>query len=486
MEKILVTGATGYVGKRLILQLLGLGYEVYALCYIKGIKAFEEEKPHLHYIWGDLRNEETLKNLPIDLSAAYYLVHSMSEVVNKESETDVLIAKNFIQALEKTNTKQIIYLGSTLNDEEHPSDYLKSRLLVENTLKSSKIPVTVLRASIIIGAGSAAFEVIRDLVEKMSIIASPKWVDNKCQPIAIIDVLFYLTSILFKSESFNKTYDIGGDQILSFKDLMQGYADFRSLKRLIFTANFLPQRFSTYWFVFMSTVSYSICRYLIEILKSDTLVKEGNINELFKHNCLTYRQSLELAFQKIDQNAVVSTWMDSWDLKSQDPSISNYIEVPKDGCLKDVRKVFVKDGKEKTIERIWKIGGDKGYYAMDWAWYLRGLFDQFIGGVGLNRGRRHPSEIIPGDSIDFWRVLKADKNKGHLILWATMKVPGDAWLEFHLENIDNKWMLLQTATFRPSGIFGRLYWWSMYPFHLYIFAKMAKTIAGVTPIKDKP
>lgn len=485
MAKILVTGATGYVGKRLILNLLNLGHEVYALCYIKGVKVFEDDKPNLHYIWGDLKNEETLSHLPLDLSAAYYLVHSMSEVVHKEIDTDVLIAKHFLKGVEKTQAKQIIYLGSIFNDEENISDYLKSRLVVENALKSSKIPLTILRASIIIGAGSAAFEVIRDLVEKMSVIASPHWVDNPCQPIAIIDVLFYLTSVLLNEKCYNKTFDIGGDQVLSFKELMQGYADFRNLKRLIFTAKFLPQRFSTYWMVFVSTVSYSICKYLIEVLKTSNVVKKGNIKELFPHTCLTYRQSLELAFQKIAQNAIVSTWMDSWDIKSNDPNINNYIEVPKEGCLRDVRKVFIKDSKEKTIERIWHIGGDNGYYAMDWAWYLRGLFDQMIGGVGLNRGRRHPTEIIAGDSIDFWRVLKADKEKGHLILWATMKVPGDAWLEFHLEKIDEKWMLLQTATFRPNGISGRLYWWSMYPFHLFIFAKMAKTIAGVTPIKKK-
>ena len=483
MAKILVTGATGYVGKRLIMYLLNQGHEIYALCYIKGIRVFNEDKKNLSYIWGDLRNPETLQNLPKDIEAAYYLVHSMSEVVSDEGELELQVVKNFIEGVKRTNIKQIIYLGGIINDEKTLSPKLSSRLVVEGALKGSGIATTVLRTSIIIGAGSAAFEVIRDLVEKMSIIASPKWVDNYIQPIAIIDVLFYLSKVLLNKDCYNRIFDIGGPKILSFKELMKGYAEFRQFKRWIFTASFLPEIFSRYWFVFISSVRYSICQYLIETMKSTAVVKLGDIQKLIPHVCISYQQALELAFQKIAQNEVVSTWMDSWEIKATNPNIDNYIEVPKEGVLFDIRKVEIEGSYEDALERIWKIGGDTGYYAMDWTWYLRGLFDQMIGGVGLNRGRRHPSEIIVGDAIDFWRVLKADKVNGHLILWATMKVPGDAWLEFKIKKEADKWILYQTATFRPEGLFGRLYWWSMYPFHLFIFARMANTIAGVYQLK---
>ncbi len=479
MAKVLVTGATGYVGKRLIMYLLNQGHEIYALCYIKGVRVFEEDKKNLSYIWGDLRNPETLQSLPQDIEAAYYLVHSMSEVVSDKGDEELQVVKNFIEGIKKTRIQQIIYLGGIINDEKTLSQKLHSRLSVEEALKGSGLPTTILRAGIIIGAGSAAFEVIRDLVEKMNIIASPKWADNDLQPIAIIDVLFYLSEVLLNKECYGRIFDIGGPEVLSFKDLMKGYAAFRKFKRWIFTASFLPERFSSYWFVFISSVRYSICQYLIETMKSTAVVKLGDIEKIIPHTCISYRQALELTFQKIAQNEVVSTWMDSWEIKATNPSIDNYIEVPKEGIVFDVRKVEIKGSREEALERIWRIGGDTGYYAMDFAWYLRGLFDQLIGGVGLNRGRRHPSEIIVGDAIDFWRVLKADKIKGHLILWATMKVPGDAWLEFEIKQEEGKWILYQTATFRPDGIFGRLYWWSMYPFHLFIFARMANTIAGV-------
>jgi hypothetical protein len=213
-------------------------------------------------------------------------------------------------------------------------------------------------------------------------------------------------------------------------------------------------------------------------MKTSTVVQLDEIQRIFPHVCLSYQEALELAFQKIAQNEVVSSWMDSWEIAGTNPNIENYIQVPVEGCLKDERKVLVKDSQAAAIERIWRIGGETGYYALDWAWHLRGLFDQMIGGVGLNRGRRHPSEIQVGDSIDFWRVILADKNHGHLILYAGMKVPGEAWLQFKLEEKNDALFLVQTATFRPKGILGRLYWYALIPFHLFIFQKMANALAG--------
>lgn len=478
MAQVLITGASGFVGKRLILHLLNQGHEVYALCRIKGSKLFSNDYPNLHYIFGDLRNSETLKNFPKDIEAAYYLVHSMAEIVSSLCDTETEVVKQFLLGLKETKIKQIIYLGGIINDENQLSPHLQSRLLVEEALKKSGIPCTVLRASIIIGSGSASFEIIRDLCEKLPVMIAPKWVETKCQPIAISDVLFYLSNVLLNPACLNQTFDIGGPEVFTFKELMLEYAKFRHLKRLIINVPVLTPRLSSYWLVFITSVRYSLCSYLVESMKTSTVVKLNKIQTLLPHECLTYKQALELAFQKISQNEVISSWMDSWEIQGIDPNIENYIQVPLEGCLKDVQKVEIQDTREATIDRIWQIGGSKGYYALNSAWYLRGLLDKLVGGVGLNRGRRHPTEILAGDSIDFWRVIRADKTDGDLILFAGMKVPGEAWLQFKVEQEDQKWYLFQTATFRPKGIYGRLYWYLLTPFHYFIFRKMAKRIAG--------
>ena len=478
MTKILITGANGFVGKRLILYLLNQGHQIYALCRIKGAKVFAEDRPNLHYIWGDLRNPETIKSIPKDIEAAYYLVHSMSEIVGNLVDTEIEVVEQFLKGIKNSHIKQIIYLGGIINDEKRLSPHLKSRLLVEKTLKQSGIPCTVLRASIIIGAGSASFEIIRDLCEKLPIMIAPKWVNSLCQPIAIGDVLFYLSSVLLNQKCLNKTFDIGGPEAFSFKELLLRYAKFRNLKRWIINVPVLTPHLSSYWLVFITSVRYSLCSYLVESMKTSSVVQLNEIQKIIPHLCLTYTEALEFTFQKISQDEVISSWMDSWEILGNDPNIENYVVVPVEGCLKDERRVLIKDSKAAAIERIWRIGGNTGYYALNWAWYLRGLFDQMMGGVGLNRGRRHPFEIQAGDSIDFWRVIRADKENGDLILFAGMKVPGEAWLQFKFEQKNHQWFLVQRATFRPKGILGRLYWYALVPFHFFIFRKMAKALAG--------
>ncbi|MEI8365429.1 MAG: SDR family oxidoreductase [Parachlamydiaceae bacterium] len=478
MAKILITGANGFVGKRLIIYLLNQGHQIYALCRIKGTRVFSEDRPNLHYIWGDLRNPETLENFPEDIEAAYYLVHSMSEIVSNLVDTELKVVEQFLKGVKNTKIKQIIYLGGIINDEKKLSPHLKSRLLVEQALKQSGIPYTVLRASIIIGSGSASFEIIRDLCEKLPVMIAPKWVDSLCQPIAIRDVLFYLSSVLSNQQCLNKTFDIGGPEVFTFKELILSYAKFRSFKRWIINVPVLTPRLSSYWLVFITSVRYSLCSYLVESMKTSSVVQLNEIQKIIPHSCLTYTQALELAFQKISQNEVVSSWMDSWEIRGNDPNIENYVQVPDEGCLKNETRALIKDSKAAAIERIWRIGGSTGYYALNWAWYLRGLLDQILGGVGLNRGRLHPSKIQAGDFIDFWRVIRADKENGNLILFAEMKVPGEAWLQFKFEQENHAWFLVQTATFRPKGILGRLYWYALVPFHFFIFRKMAKSLVG--------
>jgi uncharacterized protein YbjT (DUF2867 family) len=478
MSKILVTGATGFVGKRLILSLLANGHEVYAICRIKGTRVFADDKPNLFYLWGDLRNQEMLNAIPKDIDAAYYLVHSMSEIIGNLPNVEEQVANGFVEGLKKTHVRQLIYLGGIINNENSLSPHLRSRLLVEKVLIQSGIPTTILRASLIIGSGSASFEIIRDLCEKLPVMIVPKWVNTPCQPIGIQDVLFYLNQVLLNEACYNKIFDIGGPEVLTFKQLMQKYSEERGLNNRMLEVPFLSPRLSGYWLFFITSVRFSICYYLVESMKSSTVVQLKGIETMIPHTCKTYQEALQLAFQKISSNQVVSTWMDAWETTDENADVEQYLQMPKKGYFKDERRIPITGSKEAVIDKIWKIGGKTGYYAFDWAWYLRGLADKMFGGIGLNRGRRDYEEILVGDSIDFWRVLAADKSTGNLVLFSNMKLPGKAWLTFQLLEQDGQTYLVQTALFQPSSIWGRLYWYSLYPIHRFLFQRMATTIAN--------
>jgi hypothetical protein len=283
---------------------------------------------------------------------------------------------------------------------------------------------------------------------------------------------------MLREDCYNQIFDIGGPDILRFKDLLLEYAKFRKLKRWIIDIPILSPRLSSYWLVFITSVRFSLCSYLVESMRISSICEKNTLQQLIPHHCLHFQEALALVFEKIAQNEVLSTWMDAWEITSANPSIQAYIQVPKEGCLSNKQIVPIHSPKNDVIERIWRIGGDTGWYALNYAWKIRGLIDRLIGGIGLNRGRRHPSEIQVGDSIDFWRVLRADKEPTHLILYAGMKLPGEAWLQFTIENRENTDYLIQTATFRPKGILGRIYWYSLAPFHFFIFRRMAKKIAG--------
>ncbi len=475
MAKILVTGATGYIGRRLIASLLDKQHDVYALVRIRGTDVFPYPTNNLQTIWGDLQDSDSLEKLPEDLDIAYYLVHSMGTFTKDLAETEVKVAQNFIKVLRSTKVKQIIYLSGII-DENYLSVHLQSRLLVEQVFKESGIPTTVLRASIIIGSGSASFEIIRDLVEKLPIMVAPKWIKSKCQPIAVKDVIFYLNAVIDNPKCFNQTFDIGGPEVLSFKEVLLKFAESRRLTRYIFTVPVLTPRLSSYWLVFITSVRFSLASYLVESMQAETTCKNKNILEIFDHKCISYQEAIHLAFMNLSQNEVISTWMDTWEIDVRNPDIQQYLKVPTDGVLIDKQVVHFDKDPKSVLKNIWRIGGDTGWYSWQWPWKVRGLIDKLVGGTGLNRGRRHPSKIQPGDSIDFWRVLKADEHEMILILYAEMKVPGDAWLEFRIEKKDVGYELVQQATFRPRGLLGRVYWYFFLPFHFFIFRSMAYQI----------
>ena len=467
--KILIAGATGYVGKRLIPRLLENGHALVLLTRGKGRISLP---PHLAHqaceVEGDLLNPNFV--FPEDVDAAYYLVHSMKggEEFEKQEKQS---AENFALALKKTRAKQVIFL-SGISNAPNLSKHIQSRQAVEKVLQDSGIAATVLKAGIIIGSGSASFEIIRDLVEKLPIMVAPKWVANLCQPIAIYDVIHYLTQVLHKPECMGQTFEIGGPDILTYRDMLYGLAKHRKLWRWIITIPLLTPKLSSYWLYLITSTNFFLAKTLVDNLSTNFVCVDKRILDIIPHMCLTYQQSIEKAFQKIDENLVVSSWTDALSSSNFKPDFVHYLQVPHEGCLQDEHVFpFVGDA-ELVRQRVWMIGGDTGWYGSDPLWRMRGLIDRALGGSGIRRGRRDPNELQPGDALDFWRVLVADKKQMRLLLYAEMKLPGEAWLEFRIENQK----LYQTATFRPRGVFGRLYWYAMLPFHKIIFPRMGKNL----------
>ncbi|KAA3598062.1 MAG: DUF2867 domain-containing protein [Calditrichaeota bacterium] len=480
--KILLTGANGYIGKRILPDLLSQGHKV--VCMVRDRRRFnfpvEKFKDNLELIRVDLLKKETLKNIPKDIDAAYYLVHSMQTSSIAFGSLEEESAKNFVESINKTSTKQIIYLSGIANDE-NLSKHLSSRFNVEKILGSGKTPLTVLRAAIIIGSGSASFEIVRDLVEKLPVMVTPKWLNTKCQPISIRNVKEYLVGVLLNEKTYNKIFDIGGPDILSYKEMLTIYAKVRKLKRFILVLPRLPFELqgSIYWIYLFSSANIFLTKSLVESMKNEVICKNMGICEIVKITLLSYEVAIENAFEKITQNDVASSWKDALSSGTLEQNFLENLRVPVHGCLTDVRKVEIKTDVSKVKQNIWRIGGKNGWYYWNWAWKVRGVFDKISGGVGLRRGRKNPTELKAGDALDFWRVLLADEPKSRLVLFAEMKVPGEAWLELKIvTSRDDKVYYKQTATFRPSGLLGRLYWYFLIPSHAIIFRGMAKRIAG--------
>ncbi|MES2808034.1 MAG: SDR family oxidoreductase [Bacteroidota bacterium] len=482
--KVLLAGANGYIGTRLIPVLLEKEHDL--ICLVRDKRRFDAQSDFadkVSLLKGDLLKEKNIEPFPKDIDVAYYLVHSMSQD-SDFAKLEALSAQNFVQALDKTHCKQIIFLSGITNDE-NLSEHLKSRRHVEDVLREAKAELTVLRAAIIIGSGSSSFEIIRDLTEKLPIMTVPKWVHTKCQPIAIRDVLAYLEGVMHNKKAMGKTFDIGGPDVLSFKDMMLGYAKARKLKRKFITIPFLSPKLSSYWLYFITSVSYSLAQSLVDSMKNETIMKDHTIDDVVKRKCLTYREALELAFKKIEQNSIVSSWRDALNNGYLTSDFMDQIKVPQNGTLDyKVNTAIDRDPKE-VWDNIVAIGGARGWYYWDWIWRIRGSIDRMVGGVGLRRGRTSNISLSPGDAIDFWRVLLVDKACKRLLLYAEMKLPGEAWLEFKIIEEKGERNLSQIATFRPNGLWGRLYWYAMFPFHLFIFKGMALQIVNFKTLPAK-
>lgn len=468
---ILLTGANGYIGKRLLPKLIDAGHHVY--CCVRDPLRFRlpaHFEENVTILKVDLLDASTLEQKPQAIDAAYYLVHSMS-ASNDYARLEEQAANNFQVAMSKTRVQQVIYLSGIANEDEL-SEHLSSRLNVEETLKCGSYALTTLRAGIIIGSGSASFEIIRDLVEKLPVMITPKWLNTKCQPIAIADVITFLSKALNQKTTFDQHFDIGGPSVLTYKEMLLGYAAARGLKRWIFTLPVMTPKLSSYWLYFVTSTSYKLASALVDSMKVEVVCKNDDINALLQVQPMNYQEALQRTLSKIAQHEIVSSWKDSYISGQIEAPVSQYVEVPTYGCFRDVR-FTTPANRQQSIDRIWSIGGENGWFYADWLWQMRGFIDKMVGGVGLRRGRTSPHALNVGDAVDFWRVLHADPARGRLLLFAEMKLPGEAWLEF--EFVGDQ--LFQRATFRPKGLMGRFYWYAVYPFHGLIFKGMLNHIA---------
>lgn len=476
--KILLTGADGYIGSRLLPLLCEAGHHVIAFASQPSrLHICSHHKHQVEIIEGTLLVPEALKKIPKDIEAAYFLVHSISHYGTDFAKVDATAAHNFLASLKNSMVRQVIYLGGIFNEGAAASSAL-SRFSVENILRKGTIPVTILRTGLIIGPGSIMLELLRGIVEKNPVIILPKWANSLCQPIAVYDVLHYLLDVLGNEKCFGKAFEIGGQEVLTFKETVKRFARFRGLKRIVFSVPLMLSKASSYFLHLVSPVNLAATSVVVSNLKEDFICSNDEILTVLPKNRLNVDDSLRRSFAEFEDNALVS----SWDVflsqtSSEKPALQEFLEVPGYGCFRRVDKVNFAAKPEDILKRVWSLGGDTGWYFMTWTWRLRGAIDKFLGGSGFQPGRPSRLSLHAGDRLDFWRVILADETGMRLVLFAEIKLPGEEWLEFKIVNDEENWALIQTFTFRPKGLLGRMYWLVLAPFHRWVFRGMCRQIA---------
>ncbi len=472
---VLVTGATGYIGGRLVGRLLEGGFRVRCLARDPARLQGRPWLGQVEVAAGDCLRAETLPAALRGVEAAFYMVHSMAGGHNFE-QRDVLAARNFATAARAEGVQRIIYLGGLGDPNTALSGHLRSRQETGAVLRESGVPVTEFRAPVIVGSGSLSFEIIRYLTERLPVMICPRWLYTRIQPIAIRNVLDYLVAALDTPESAGRILEIGGAEVLTYGDLLRGYAKARGLKRWLVSVPVLTPRLSSYWVHLVTPVPATIARPLIQGLRNDVIVRDDTARRLFPQiKPMDYATAVRLALANLETGHVQTVWSDA--LSSSQGDLTPVVLATQEGIILERRQRLVRAPAPMVYRAFSRLGGATGWLCMNWAWRVRGLADRLLGGVGLRRGRRDPQEVRVGDAVDFWRVEAVELN--HLLrLRAEMKVPGRAWLEFRVEPIDaSTSKLSQTAFFAPRGLAGLLYWYLLYPIHSFIFSGLAKKLA---------
>jgi uncharacterized protein YbjT (DUF2867 family) len=470
MARVLVLGATGYVGGRLVPRLLEDGHNV--SCLVRNPRRLEN-KPwgkNVTVYKGDVLDVSTLTEPFRESDIIYYLIHSMGSGGQDFEALDRTAARNAARTAEENNSKRIIYLGGLGKTDGDQSPHLRSRNEVAEILRSHKTPVTIFRAAVIVGSGSLSFELIHHLVNRLPVMICPRWIYSKTQPIGIADVLAYLREAIAEPLSADKNIDIGGPDIMNYGDMMMAVANELKLRRYLIPVPVLTPRLSSYWVNLVTPIPSSVANALIESLRYDTVCDNSLASEIFDIAPLPFKDAVRRALNSVATHNVETLWTGAGgDILP--------VEIDPTHFKKDIRTIEVKTSVENLFSVIKSIGGENGWYYADWLWRFRGFLDKQMGGVGLRRGRRDPIRIEIGEPLDFWRVEEYIENN-RLRLKAEMKVGGHVWLEFEVESIDdNKSRLTQTAEFYPRGLWGLLYWYSIYPIHALVFRGLIRSIA---------
>jgi uncharacterized protein YbjT (DUF2867 family) len=486
-KPVLVTGASGYIGGRLVPQLLERGYRV--RCLARDPRKLSgrgwDEDPRVELVRGDVLDADSVRSAMQGCGAAYYLVHSMLAGERSFEDRDRVAAENFARAAEGTGLDRIIYLGGLGRRAERLSPHLSSRHEVGDVLRAGRVPVTELRAAMIVGSGSVSFEMLRSLVAKLPVMVCPRWVEVRTQPIAIRDVLAYLIGCLEHAPTAGRSFDIGGPDVLTYRQMMHRFAAILGCRRRIVVVPVLTPRLSAYWVNLMTPVNAGMAFALIESLQYETTCEEGDIQGLVPISRTGFEDACRWALDQVNQNAVETRWTNA-SLPPRSERVSLPMLAPEGFPIRDEQRVEAAVPAPVLFDKVRRVGGDVGWYYAGFLWKIRGWMDRAIGGVGLRRGRRDPVSVRIGDAIDFWRVVDFVPGR-RLLLHAEMIVPGDAWLEFRVEPVgDSNSELIQTAYFRPSPFWGRAYWYACLPLHWFVFQGMARGIVRAAERDARP
>ena len=474
-QRVLVTGATGYVGGRLVPLLLERGYRVRVLARDRDRLEGRSWLDRVELVVGDVLDPATLPAALDGVDAAYYLIHSMGRSGNF-GRRDLRAARHFAEAAVDQRVERIIYLGGLGKPGTELSEHLRSRHETGAALREAGVPVTEFRASIIVGSGSVSFEMLRSLTERLPVMICPRWVYTRTQPIAIDDALTYLVAALDTPESQGQIIEIGGRDVLTYRDMMLTYARLRGLRRFIIPVPLLTPRLSSYWVHLVTPIPSTIAQPLIKGLSVEVVVTDDRARRLFPQiTPMDYETAVARALASLEASDVETSWSDA--LVSSQGDTRPFIFTTQDGMLIEQRQQVVDAPPAIVYAEFAGLGGRKGWLAWNQLWRLRGAADRLVGGVGFRRGRRHPIDLRVGDAVDFWRVEAVEADR-LVRLRAEMKVPGRAWLQFQAETLGaRRTRLIQTAYFAPKGLFGLLYWYLLYPIHGFIFSRLIRELA---------